>query len=124
MRYLLFALYFIILSWSGLAAQTDEQLGLHSERGPWKFYPVQEVNTSLPKVLLIGNSVMNGYHHFVIDSLQGSANVDYWLTPVHLNSKHLFTDLAKVVLPQPDSPTRPSVLPFSIEKLTPSRALL
>ncbi|WP_147383972.1 DUF5703 domain-containing protein [Maribellus luteus] len=40
---------------------------------------------------------MNGFHQSVIDSLKKLANVDYWLTPRHLNSEHLFTDLAKVV---------------------------
>ena len=80
-----------------LYGQTDKELGLHSDGGPWKFYPAKEVNDSLPNVLFIGDSVMNGYHKSVIDSLNGSANVDYWLTPVHLNSEHLFTDLAKVV---------------------------
>ncbi len=97
MRYIIISIFILLVSTNGLFCQTDKELGLHSDRGPWKFYPVREVNASLPKVLLIGNSVMNGYHQFVIDSLQGSANVDYWLTPVHLNSKHLFTDLARVV---------------------------
>jgi hypothetical protein len=82
----------------GLAyAQTDEELGLHSEGGPWKFYPAQEQNDSLKNVLLIGDSVMNGFRQFVIDSLKKTANVDCWLTPKHLNSEHLFTNLQKVV---------------------------
>ncbi|MEX2567598.1 MAG: DUF5703 domain-containing protein [Cyclobacteriaceae bacterium] len=42
-------------------AQTDEELGLHSEGGPWKFYPASEKNDSLKNVLLIGDSVMNGF---------------------------------------------------------------
>ena len=40
---------------------------------------------------------MNGYHQSLIDSLRGKASVDYWLTPDHLKSEHLFSDLAKVV---------------------------
>ena len=78
-------------------AQTDAQLGLHSEGGPWKFYPSKEKNDSLKNVLLIGDSVMNGFHQIVIDSLRENANVDYWLTPKHLNSEYLFSDL-KIVL--------------------------
>ena len=78
-------------------AQSDEQLGLHSEGGPWKFYPAKEKSEDLSKVLLIGNSVMNGFHQSVIDSLKGIADVDYWLTPMHLNSEFLFSDLANVV---------------------------
>ena len=51
--------YLIIVAVSmlqfGLAqAQTDEELGLHSEGGPWKFYAAQEKNDSLKNVLLIG----------------------------------------------------------------------
>jgi hypothetical protein len=96
MRFLFIIISFSLLSGS-LFSQTDEQLGLHSEGGPWKFYPAKEKNDSLPHVLLIGDSVMNGYHQSVIDSLKGSANVDYWLTPKHLKSEHLFVDLKNVV---------------------------
>ena len=39
---------------------------------------------------------MNGYHNQVIDGLKGKANVDCWLTPMHLNSGKLHHDLAKV----------------------------
>ena len=80
-----------------IVVTTDEKLGLHSEGGPWQFFPASNYQENLPNVLMIGNSVMNGYYHFVIDSLRGKANVDYWLTPKHLKSEHLFTDLAKVV---------------------------
>ena len=97
MRYLLISIFLFIFSVGNLFSQTDEELGLHSEDGPWNFYPTKEYNAKLPNILLIGNSVMNGYHHFVIDSLKDKANVDYWLTPKHLKSDHLFTDLSKVV---------------------------
>jgi len=80
-----------------LFGQTDPELGLHSEGGPWQFYPAKHVDDSLPHILLIGDSVMNGFHSLVIDSLNGCANVDYWLTPKHLKSEHLLADLAKVV---------------------------
>ena len=97
MHKLLVTLFLLLISVDCLFGQTDNELGLHSDGGPWKFYPITEDNHALPRVLLIGNSVMNGYHQFVLDSLKENANVDYWLTPVHLNSEHLFTDLAKVV---------------------------
>ena len=56
-------------------AQTDQELGLHSEGGPWAFHPCKEKNDNLANVLLIGNSVMNGFHQSVIDSLKKIANV-------------------------------------------------
>lgn len=89
--------------------QTDQELGLHSEGGPWAFHSCKEKNDNLANVLLIGNSVMNGFHQSVIDSLKKIANVDYWLTPMHLKSEHLFSDLAKVV-----SSTEYDVIQFNI----------
>ncbi|MGC9354599.1 MAG: DUF5703 domain-containing protein, partial [Mariniphaga sp.] len=96
LRYLV-ALIVIALQFSLAKAQTDEELVLHSEGGPWKFYPAQEKKDRLKNVLLIGGSVMNGFRQFVIDSLKKSVNVDCWLTPKHLNSEHLFADLQKVL---------------------------
>jgi alpha-L-fucosidase 2 len=96
LRYLIVLTIFII-QFGFAYAQTDEELGLHSEGGPWKFYPAPEKNDSLKNVLLIGDSVMNGFRQFVTDSLRKTANVDCWLTPKHLKSEHLFSDLQKVV---------------------------
>jgi len=89
-------LVFIIVIFS-IFAQTDEQLGLHSDGGSWNFYPAKEYNPELPNVLLIGNSVMNGYKNIVIPGLKEKMNVDYWLTPKHLKSEFLFEDLATIV---------------------------
>jgi hypothetical protein len=80
-----------------LISQTDGDLGLHSEGGPWGFYPSSQENDSLLRVLLIGDSVMKGFKGSLMQHLDGMAIVDYWLTPKHLKSEHLFTDLEKVV---------------------------
>jgi hypothetical protein len=40
---------------------------------------------------------MNGYRSQVIKGLTEKANVDCWLTPMHLNSRNLHRDLKKVV---------------------------
>ena len=77
--------------------QTDQQLKLLSEGGPRQFFPTKEINNSLKNVLLIGDSVMNEVQKNVIDSLKKLSNVSYWLTPKHLNSELLFSDLQKVV---------------------------
>ncbi len=87
----------VLLIYFSSVAQTDKELGLHSDGGPWNFYPTEELAPELPNVLLIGNSVMNGYKNIVISGLKKKANVDYWLTPKHLNSKFLFEDLAVIV---------------------------
>ena len=79
--YLILLTVFTLLG--GLAnGQTDKELGLHSEGGPWAFHPCKEKNDNLANVLLIGNSVMNGYHQTVIDSLKKIANVDQSISKV------------------------------------------
>ena len=79
------------------AMTQDEALGLHSDGGSWKFYPAQSIDDTLPNVLLIGDSILGGYRSHVIKGLKENANVDYWLTPVHLKSPSLLEDLSKVV---------------------------
>ena len=74
-----------------------EDLSLHSDGGPWQFYRASGEDVSLPRVLLIGDSIMNGYRGHVYGLLKGQANVDVWLTPLHLKSEHLHADLQKVL---------------------------
>lgn len=50
---------------------------------PWGFHAAGSRDTNLPSVLLIGDSVLNGYRSIVIKELQGKANVDVWLNPYH-----------------------------------------
>ena len=79
-------------------ALPDKDLSLHSDGGPWRFYRASVEDVSLPRVLLIGDSIMNGYRGHVYDLLKGKANVDVWLTPLHLKSEHLRArDLQKVL---------------------------
>ena len=77
-------------------AAAEKKLGLHSDGGVWKFYPARKVDKKLPYVLLIGDSIMNGYRGKVGQHLKGKANVDCWLTPVHLKSESLHADIRQV----------------------------
>jgi hypothetical protein len=79
------------------AVQNAEDIGLKSAGDAWQFYRVARPDPSLPKVLLIGDSITNGYRNTVIQKLAGEANVDTWLTPLHLKSKTLHADLNKVL---------------------------
>jgi len=76
-------------------AQKDP--GLHSDGGPWRFYRASDEDISLPRVLLIGDSIMNGYRGHVYGLLKGKVKVDVWLTPLHLKSDYLHADLQKVL---------------------------
>lgn len=41
----------------------------------------------LPRVLLIGDSILGGYHARAAELLKGSVNLDVWITPVSINYK-------------------------------------
>lgn len=76
---------------------SSKDLSLHSDGGPWQFYRASSEDVTLPRVLLIGDSIMNGYRGQVYGLLKGKANVDVWLTPLHLKSEHLHADLHSVL---------------------------
>lgn len=75
----------------------DNALGLHSEGGGWGFRRADKPDPNLPRVLLVGDSVMNSYRADVARLLAGQANVDTWATGMHLGDAHLLADLAKVL---------------------------
>ncbi len=49
------------------AIKSNKDIGLHSDGGAWQFYR-QAPNGDLPRVLLIGDSIMNGYNAQVISA--------------------------------------------------------
>ena len=87
----------VALALVAAAAAQDTELKLRSSSGPWQFYPAAAEETDLPRVLLIGDSIMNGYRGRVTAGLEGRARVDCWLTPLHLKSETLHDDLQLVL---------------------------
>ena len=79
-------------------AGDDARLVLKSDSkdGVWRFYPAK-TELRLRRVLLIGDSIMNGYHSGVTAQLKGRATVDFWLTPLAINSPELHEDLRTVI---------------------------
>lgn len=57
--------------------------------GGWGFFGASTTGTNLPRVLLIGDSILNGYRGTVTRDLAGKANVDVWLNPIHQASPEL-----------------------------------
>jgi hypothetical protein len=90
------ALALFITGLSLAAAPTDKDIGLRSDSGRWKFYR-DKGTARLPRVLLIGDSIMKGYRSRAIAALKGKALVDCWTTPLHLRSKDLDHDLRRVL---------------------------
>jgi hypothetical protein len=68
------------------AAETESDPRLHANGGNWGFKPSPVKDPQLPHVLLIGDSVANGYSKTVISELEKKATVDLWLTPGHQGS--------------------------------------
>ena len=76
----------------------DAALGLTTGgKGAWRFYPATKRDPALPRVLLIGDSICNGYRGVVDSALKGKASVDVWLTHAAENSPGLHEDLEKVL---------------------------
>ena len=63
----------------GVLKETDRRL--NSNGKAWRFEPAPATNSMLPRVLLIGDSILNGYLPVVIKSLEGRARVDAWVNP-------------------------------------------
>lgn len=74
--------------------------GQHSG-GPkgWGSYRITDVKAdpALPRVLLIGDSIANGYHARVANLLKGKANLDLCITPLHVASPDYQKTLAKAL---------------------------
>ena len=55
--------------------------------GKWSFEPATNPKPSLPRVLLIGDSICIGYKAMVIKALADKANVDVWPHPMFQSEK-------------------------------------
>lgn len=77
------------------AQESDPRL--NAQRGQWDFYPDEDPQPDLPRVLLIGDSVMNGYRADVCELLKGKANVDVWVNPYHQAFPGLYSLIHKTL---------------------------
>ena len=63
------------------ARESDKRL--QSEGKGWRLEKAQIINSKMPRILLIGDSILNGYARQVIKKLNGKAYVDMWVNPYH-----------------------------------------
>lgn len=84
-----------------VAGQKTEDIGLETNGDAWQFYSATPKDPALPRVLLIGDSIVNGYRGTVCEELAGAASVDTWLTPLNLKSEKLHDDLKRVLAQGP-----------------------
>jgi len=81
---------------SSPAAVAAAKEGQPAKGGTWGYRPAPNPDPALPWVLLIGDSVTNGYAGHAAKDLNGKANVDLWITPAWLGPE-LFQSAPAVV---------------------------
>ena len=75
-------------------AETDTRL--HADGKGWRLDKAKITDPKRPCVLLIGDSILNGYLKQVTAALEGKAYVDAWVNP-YCQSEHLNKLLAEVL---------------------------
>ncbi|MDR3404444.1 MAG: SGNH/GDSL hydrolase family protein [Chthoniobacter sp.] len=76
-------------------AETDPNLP--PKGGSWSLRPATVTDASLPRVLLIGDSITNSYLEPVRKALAGKANIDAWITPTTQADKSLPKTIAAIL---------------------------
>ena len=69
------------------AAAKESDPRLHSDGKGWGLNQARITDPARPRVLLIGDSILSGYHKDVIAALEGRAYVDVWITPLWQSEK-------------------------------------
>ena len=82
------------------AAPQETDPRLHSDGKGWRIERAQIADPALPRVLLIGDSILSGYRADVTKALAGKANVDAWMNP-YCQSEHYNQLLAEVLAQAP-----------------------
>ena len=82
------------------AAETEKDKSLPPMGGAWGVRPAANANPALPNVLLIGDSIANGYLEPVTKALAGKANVEAWITPTSQGDKSLPGKIADICAAQ------------------------
>jgi hypothetical protein len=69
---------------------------LHADGNGWRLDKANVIDARRPRVLLIGDSILNGYLKQVTTALEGAAYVDAWVNP-YAQSEHLNKLLGEVL---------------------------
>ena len=83
---------------SSSAAETpaENDARLHADGKGWGLDKAKVTDPSRPRILLVGDSILNGYRAQVIKALDEKAYVDAWVNPYN-QSEHLNKLLAEVL---------------------------
>jgi len=97
---IIIALVCVALLGRAQAAPQETDPRLHSDGKGWRIERAKIVDPTLPRVLLVGDSILGGYRGEVTKALAGKANVDAWINP-YCQSEHFNTLLAEVLAQAP-----------------------
>jgi len=93
--YLFCLVSFLTLGCALKAQESDTRL--HSDGKGWRLDQAKVTDLKLPRVLLIGDSILNGYLKNVSKSLEGQAYVDAWVNPYCQASNKLDEMISEVL---------------------------
>lgn len=79
--------------------ETDPRL--HADGAGWRLQKALVTDKSRPRVLMIGDSILNGYLPGVTRALEGKAYVDAWVTPTSQGDKSLPRQIGEVLAQGP-----------------------
>ena len=97
MRMLIAAAMALSMSFVAGPAAGQEKGKTPSAPKGWGFQKAEPTDPKLPRVLLIGDSILNGYRRTVTQALAGKANVDVWINPYHQASGGLYEIMKEVL---------------------------
>ncbi|MEO6788329.1 MAG: SGNH/GDSL hydrolase family protein [Chthoniobacteraceae bacterium] len=78
-------------------AQKETDKRLPPKGGSWSLRMADVKDPALPRILLIGDSITNGYLEPVRKALDGKANIDAWITPTSQGDKSLPGTIAAIL---------------------------
>ena len=81
-------------------AQKETDSRLPPKGGSWSLRMAEVTDPTLPRVLLIGDSICNGYLEPVRKALAGKANIDAWITPTSQGDKSWPKTIAAILAEQ------------------------
>ena len=87
----------LVMTAVGAQAAPESDARLHADGKGWRLEQAKLGDAKLPRVLLIGDSILNGYGAGVTKALAGKAYVDAWVNPYSQASYRLDVMIAEVL---------------------------
>jgi lysophospholipase L1-like esterase len=84
-----------------VAAPKETDARLQADGPGWRLQKAKIENPALPRILLMGDSILNGYLPAVTKALAGKAYIDAWVTPTSQGDKSLPRQIQEVLAQGP-----------------------